>query len=225
MILHREPAGVVGRVARAVLPFGNGEAELLDDLADLHDKLSMAINLRSIEPGAHRQPVAQRSALRLVGDIGLAAIASTPTASLVDDGHEGAIALLSEGRIDYRIAGRLWTAEAGRTALYLPGETMRVRAHQHVGLAYNLNPQLLARHLIELRPSLSLESALVALQRPWSMDLRDPERQPALQHLGLIVQLLDGAGQLNPAFSLLTLLQDRLYQVSAQLLLPALARG
>lgn len=57
------------------------------------------------------------------------------------------------------------------------------------------------------------------------MDLRDPERQPALQHLGLIVQLLDGAGQLNPAFSLLTLLQDRLYQVSAQLLLPALARG
>ena len=225
MSLPSDPTDVVAQVACAALPFGNAEAELLDDLADLHDKLSVAINLRSIEPGAHRVPVAQRSALRLVGDIGLAAIASTPTASVVDDCHEGAIALLSAGRIDYRIAGRLWSAEAGRTALYLPGETMRVRAHQHVGLAYNLNPQLLARHLIELRPGFSLESALLALQRPWLIDLRDPERQPALQHLGLIVQLLDGAGQFNPAFSLLTLLQDRLYQVSAQLLLPALAAG
>jgi hypothetical protein len=221
----RDPADGVARVARAALPFGNGEAELLDDLADLHDMLAMAINLRSIEPGAHGLPVAQRSALRLVVDIGLAAIASTPTASLVDDGHEGAIALLCAGRIDYRIAGRLWTAEAGRTALYLPGEMMRVRAHQHVGLAYNLNPQLLARHLIELCPSLSLEAALVALQRPWPIDLGDPERKPALQHLDLIVQLLDGAGPLEPTFPLLTVLQDRLYRVSAQLLLPALARG
>lgn len=207
------------------MPFGNGEAELLDDLDDLHEKLSLALNLRRLEPCADRSVVAQRSAVRLLGDIGISSVVSTPTAAVLDDHHEAAIVLLQQGRIDHRLAGRQWTAEAGRTALYLSGEAMKVRTRFHTGIVYNLNPALLARYLLEHERTLTLETALQALQRPWRIDLRDPATRAAQQHLQLIIHLLDGTGELQPSASILTLLQDRLYQVSAQLLLPALRRG
>lgn len=212
-------------VGASRLPFGNAEAELVHDLADLHEKLALAVNLRRLEPCAHRLEVAQRSALRLFGDIAITAVASTPTAGEVDDHHEGVVALLHHGRIDYRLGGRIWTAEAGRTAVFLPGEAMKVRTRHHIGIAYNLNPPLLARYLVELEPGLRLDPALLALQRPWLIELGDPATRAAQQHLQLIIRLLDGTGQLHPSASILSLLQDRLYQVSAELLLPALRRG
>lgn len=212
-------------VAAANLPFGNGEAQLLDTLDELHESLSLAMNLRRLEPCANRVMVAQRSALRLLGDIGLTVMACTPTAALVDDHHEAVVAFLQSGRIDYRIGGRQFSAEAGRTLMYLPGEAMKVRTHPHVGIAYNLNPPLLARYLLEQDRALSLEQALLALQRPWQVDLRDPDIRAALQHLNLIIRLLDGTCEMEPGLSILSLLQDRIYQATAQLLLPALKRG
>jgi hypothetical protein len=212
-------------VAAAQLPFGNGEAQLLDTLDELHESLSMAMNLRRLEPCANRVMVAQRSALRLLGDIGLTVVACTPTAALVDDHHEAVLGFLLRGRIDYRIGGLRFYAEAGRTLMYLPGEAMKVRTHPHVGIAYNLNPPLLARYLLEQDRALTLERAQLMLQRPWQVDLRDPDTRSALQHLNLIIRLLDGTAEMAPGLSILSLLQDRIYQATAQLLLPAIRRG
>lgn len=209
-------------VAASQLPFGNDEAQLHDHLDDLHDKLSLSVNLRRLEPCAHRLRVAQRSALRLLGDISLTAVASTPTAGVIDDHYEAAMAVLQHGRIDYRVGGRLWTAEAGRSAVFLPGEAMKVRTHHHIGVAYNLNPALLARYLQEMERSLALESVLLLLQRPWLIDLRDPATGEPARQLQLILRLLDGTSDLYPGVSILSLLQDRLYRVSAQLLLASL---
>lgn len=220
------PGGdAAGWVAAAQLPFGNGEAQLLDTLDELHESLSMAMNLRRLEPCANRVMVAQRSVLRLLGDIGLTVMACTPTAALVDDHHEAVVAFLQVGRIDYRIGGRRFSAEAGRTLMYLPGEAMKVRTHPHVGIAYNLNPPLLARYLLEQDRALTLERAQLMLQRPWQVDLRDPDTRSALQHLNLIIRLLDGTAEMAPGLSILSLLQDRIYQATAQLLLPAIRRG
>lgn len=212
-------------VSGARLAFGNSDAPLLRDLDDLHEKLSLAINLRDLQPCAARLQLAQRSALRLVGDTGIAAVASTPTAALLDEHHEGMVTVLQQGRIDYRLAGRLWTVEAGCSAIYLPGEAMRVRTLNHNGLVYNLNPPLLARHLIELRPRLTLERALVLLQRPWLINLRHPASQAALQQLTLVTRLLDVGGSAQPHFTILSLLHDRLYQLSARFLLSAIGCG
>ncbi len=212
-------------VANAQLPFGNAEALQLDQLDALHEKLALAMNLRRLEPGGHGVPVAQRSALRLLGDVGLTVVACTPTAAVVDEHHEAVVAFLQYGRIDYRIGGRLFSAEAGRTILYLPGEAMKIRTRPHIGITYNLNPPLLARYLVEQDPALSLERTLVALQRPWPIDLADPDCHAALQHLNVIIRLLDGTGEMAPGVSIMTLLQDRLYQASAQLLGPAIRRG
>ncbi len=214
-----------GWVAVAQLPFGDGEAQLFDNLDELHERLSLAMNLRRLEPCANRVTLAQRSALRLVGDIGLTAMACTPTAALVDDHHEAVMAFLQLGRIDYRIGGRSFSAEAGRSLMYLPGEAMKVRTHPHVGIAYNLNRPLLARYLVEQDRALSLERALLDLHRPWQVDLRDPDTRSALQHLNLIIRLLDGTGEMVPGQSILSLLEDRIYQATAQLLLPAIRRG
>jgi hypothetical protein len=41
----------------------------------------------------------------------------------------------------------------------------------------------------------------------------------------MIIRLLDGTGEMAPGVSIMTLLQDRLYQASAQLLVPAIRRG
>jgi hypothetical protein len=212
-------------VGQSLLPFGNDEARLFSNLDDLHEKLALAMNLRRLEPCAHGLPVAQRSALRLVGDIGLTAVVSTPTAALVDDHHEAVVAFLHHGRIDYRIGGHHFQAEAGRTAVYLPGEAMKVRTRHHIGIAYNLNPSLLARYLQEQDPALSLERALLALQRPWQINLADPASLAGQQHLQLIVRLLDGTAGIHPSATILSLLQERLYQATAQMLLPALRRG
>lgn len=214
-----------GWVGSADLAFGNREARLLSDLDDLHEKLSLAINLRQLQPCAARLQVAQRSALRLVGDIGIAAVASTPTAALLDEHHEGMVTVLHQGRIDYRLAGRLWSVEAGCSAIYLPGEAMRVRTLNHNGLVYNLNPPLLARHLIELHPRLSLERALLLLQRPWLIDLRHPASQEALQQLALVTRLLDVTGSDHAQPTILSLLQDRLYQLTARFLQAAIRPG
>lgn len=210
-------------VAATRLAFGNAEATPLIDLESLHEKLSLAINLRSIEPRGRRELLAQRSALRLAGDIGLTAVASTPTVSQVDDHHEAVMAVLSQGRIDYRIANRDWTARGGLTAVYLPGEAMRVRADHHVGLAFNLNPPLLARYLVDLDPGLALEAAMACVQRPWTIDLTDPAVIPALQHLDLVTRLLDVSAIAQPSSSILNLLQERLYQLSARFLQAARA--
>jgi hypothetical protein len=78
---------------------------------------------------------------------------------------------------------------------------------------------------VEQDPALSLERTLVALQRPWPIDLADPDCHAALQHLNMIIRLLDGTGEMAPGVSIMTLLQDRLYQASAQLLGPAIRRG
>jgi hypothetical protein len=212
-------------VAHAPLPFGHGEAGLLRSLDDLHEKLALAMNLQRLEPCVQGGVVAQRSALRLVGDIGLTAVASTPSAAQVDDHHEAVVAFLHHGRIDYRVAGRLFHAEAGRTAVYLPGEAMKIRTRHHIGIAYNLNPSLLARFLEEQDPALGLERALLAVQRPWSINLADPATLAGQQHLQLVVRLLDGTAGIHPGATILNLLQDRLYQATAQLLLPALRRG
>lgn len=214
-----------GWVGSADLAFGNREARLLSDLDDLHEKLSLAINLRQLQPCAARLQVAQRSALRLVCDIGIAAVASTPTAAVLDEHHEGMVAVLYQGRIDYRLAGRLWSVEAGCSAIYLPGEAMRVRTLNHNGLVYNLNPPLLARYLIELNPRLSLERALLVLQRPWLIDLRHPASQVALQQLALVTRLLDVAGGDHAQPTILSLLQDRLYQLTARFLQAAIRPG
>ncbi len=132
------------------------------------------------------------------------------------------MAVLQHGRIDYRVVGRLWTAEAGRSAVFLPGEAMKVRSHHHIGVAYNLNPALLARYLQELERSLALESPLQQQQRPWLIDLRDPATGEPARQLQLILRLLDGTSDLYPGVSILSLLQNRLYRVSAQLLLASL---
>lgn len=218
-------ADLAAWVATAQLPFGNAEALQLDHLDALHEKLALAMNLRRLEPCGHGVPVAQRSALRLLGDIGLTAVACTPSAAVVDDHHEAVMAFLQYGRIDYRIGGRLFSAEAGRTMMYLPGEAMKIRTLPHIGIAYNLNPPLLARYLVEQDPALSLERALLVLQRPWPIDLGHPDSRSALQHLNLILRLLDGTGEMAPGLSIMTLLQDRIYQASAQLLGPAIRRG
>jgi hypothetical protein len=212
-------------VASAQLPFGTGEAQLFDNLDELHERLSLAMNLRSLEPCSNRETLVQRSALRLVGDIGLTAMACTPTAAVVDDHHEAVVAVLQVGRIDYRIAGRSFSAEAGRTLMYLPGEAMKVRTYPHVGFAYNLNRPLLARYLVEQDRALSLERALLDLHRPWQVDLREPDTRSALQHLNLIIRLLDGTGEIVPGQSILSVLEDGIYQATAQLLLPAIRRG
>jgi hypothetical protein len=102
---------------------------------------------------------------------------------------------------------------------------MQIRAHRHIGIAYNLYPPLLARYRLELDRALSLERALLALQRPWPIDLGDPDSSTALQHLNLILRLLEGTDEMAPGLSIMTLLQDRIYQASAQLLLPAIRRG
>jgi hypothetical protein len=110
-------ADLAAWIATAQLPFGNAEALLLNHLDELHEKLALAMNLRRLEPCAHDVPVAQRSVLRLLGDIGLTAVACTPSAAVVDDHHEAVMAVLQGGRIDYRIGGGLYAAEAGRTIM------------------------------------------------------------------------------------------------------------
>lgn len=215
------PSASASWIAQHQLCFGQAEAPLLRDPEDLHEKLALAVNIRQLDPLPSADGFQQRSAIRIAGDIGLAAIASTPTASWLDDHHECAIALLYQGRIDYRIAGRTWSARAGQAAVFLPGEAMRVQADHHVGLVFNLSPQLLARHLCELPHRPSIEQALAWVQRPHRINLRDPLRQSGLQTLELVLRLLDGQATRLGQGPILLSLEEMLYRLSAALIAPA----
>lgn len=207
-------------IGQQQLWFGQREAALLTDPGDLLEKLALAVNIRQLDPLPSAGGFLQRSAIRIAGDIGLAAIASTPTQSVLDNHHECAIALLQQGWIDYCIAGRTWSARASQSAVFLPGEAMRVLAGHHVGLAYNLSPQLLARYLCELPHRPSIERALAWVQRPHRIDLLDPAKQSSLQTLDLVLRLLDGqAGEMAPSPILLNL-EEMLYRLSAALIAP-----
>lgn len=215
-VARQRTSGIAGHS----LWFGEREAPLLSDPDDLQEKLALAVNIRQLDPLPCPEGFQQRSSIRIAGDIGLAAIASTPTQSSYDDHHECAIAVLQYGRIDYELAGQIWSAEAGLSAVFLSGEAMRVRTTPHAGVVFNLSPQLLARYLGDRPEPMPIEQALAWVQRPHRIDLRHPTAQPSLRALRMVLGLLDdpacAPGQLPQLLGLDTML----YGLSAALIAP-----
>ncbi len=137
------------------------------------------------------------------------------------------IVLVTQGAATYELDTQRYRAQAGSTAMFLPGMRYRLESELASGLVYNLSHQLLARYLCDAsRGRLNLEQALLHLQRPHAIDLTLPQLQPVLYGLKVLVRTIDSLGS-HPARSeqgsdsqALLQLQEGLYALSTALLLP-----
>lgn len=212
---------------RHPLVLGNHEARVNDDIDLLAEHLSLAVPLRDIVAIGPSRHFRQRSSYRIAGDTGLTAATITPTRMEVEESKECSIVLVTQGSAIYQLDARRYQAQAGSTAMFLPGMHYTLESELASGLVYNLSQQLLARYLCDAsRGRLTLEQALLHLQRPHAIDLTLPQLQPVLYGLKVLVRTIDSIGGQRsnggPASDSQALLQlqEGLYALSTALLLP-----
>ena len=212
---------------RHPLVLGNHEARVNDDIDLLAEHISLAVPLRAIMAIGPSRHFRQRSSYRIAGDTSLTAATITPTRMEVEESKECSIVLVTQGSATYQLDTRRYLAQAGNTAMFLPGMHYAMESELASGLVYNLSHQLLARYLCDAsRGRLDLDQALLHLQQPHAIDLTLPQLQPVLYGLKVLVRTIDSLGsQLgdncpgNDSQALLQL-QEGLYALSTALLLP-----
>ncbi len=212
---------------RHPLVLGNHEARVNDDIDLLAEHISLTVPLRDIVAIGPSHLFRQRSSYRIAGDTGLTVATITPTRMEVEESKECSIVLVTQGAATYELDTQRYRAQAGSTAMFLPGMRYRLESELASGLVYNLSHQLLARYLCDAsRGRLNLEQALLHLQRPHAIDLTLPQLQPVLYGLKVLVRTIDSLGS-HPARSeqgsdsqALLQLQEGLYALSTALLLP-----
>ncbi|MEB3353927.1 MAG: hypothetical protein VKM34_06800 [Cyanobacteriota bacterium] len=215
---------------RHPLVLGNHEASITDDIDLLAEHISLTVPLRDIMAIGPAGQFRQRSSYRIAGDTGLTAATITPTRMEVEESRECSIVLVTQGSATYEVETTRYVAQAGNTAMFLPGMAYSLESELASGLVYNLSHQLLARYLCDANQGrFDLDQALRHLQRPHAINLTLPQLQPVLYGLKVLVRTIDSLGSLPVSTGLpddsqaLMQLQEGLYALSTALLLPECA--
>jgi len=211
-------------VEAAPLLFGGACAPLATAVEDMAELVALTTPLRRFEASSPDGRLFYRACTEVVGNLAITHAVHTGIVAGLAESAEAMVHLSLAGNgVDYRIEGRRWRLLPGRRGLYLPGLAVEARCGLSCGLAYNLDPGLLARHICFLSPRRpALEAVMASLQRPLAINLDDPRVGLGWRRLRRLLPLLGRSLPAQAAGPLGDPLQDRLYAATAWLVRPDL---
>lgn len=230
MPIFSDPAQRLAWVSAAPLLLRRGAQTASTDVQELAELVALTIPLVDFGPFSPRRPFLHRSCTEVIGNIAITNSVHTGVIARTDASPEALIHLPLAGLgFECRSDGRAWRVCPGERGLYLPGLPAEVEAGPGAGVVYNLDPELLARHVCFLarHPGLGVERVRRRLQQPIAIDLTHPRVMAAWSSLRGLLQRLDHQclpGQCQGWSDALhpSRLQDVIYGASARLLLPDL---
>lgn len=201
------------------LPFGNATAVENDDL-DTFTATQRAVmpSIRRYEPLQGRGPFRHRSASISLGDVRLAATASTPVSMVADDGSETSLLVPLHGSNTSTVDGREHRWQAGSAAMFLPRTGRSGTSGMRSVLSISFDPlrlQATARIMLGTRGEERLD---LRLQTPRLVPLGGT-RSPALAALRQVLPLIELGGCAAENLRLLGV-DDMLYRLVAVMLAP-----
>jgi len=211
------------------LAFADAYSDVRFDARELADEIGLAVNLTRFEARQHRQTFVHRAAYLLAGDMLISAAAYVPLVASTCDYSESTLEIPYWGHTRFRIEGRDWCDQAGKQALYLPGQASDVETSYFNGLLFNLNPGRLAETIGRVSGHrVPLELAERWVQRPVPIDMREARVRHLQRNLELALQSLlrvNGGGLGNPLAAPALEVEELVYKSSARMLLIALGFG
>jgi AraC-like DNA-binding protein len=203
------------------LAFGNGQAQVNHDPDELAVQVSRAVPLRELSPVSASGAFVHRSVHVRASQLVITAAAHSPLRGANHSQAKAVFTLPILGEKRFTIAGRLYRARAGHSALYLPGEAYTLETTESSGVMFSVCPLKLAAAGNAMAGPRA-DRTCVPIDHPVQLLESHPRQGNLLALLRHSLKLIDLVSRNGPSLPGHLGLDDKVMRLMALLLYPQL---